>query len=64
VTATLLNQRGGEMRGLDPLGRPHEDVTDFGLPLAGPAPGEYQLELRAVNRHGAVTARVTFRVVG
>lgn len=64
VTATLLNQRGVEMRSLDALGVSREDLTDFGLPLAWLAPGEYQLELRAVNRHGVTTQRVTFHVVG
>jgi VWFA-related protein len=64
VTATLLNQRGQPMRGLDALGPPRDDVTEFGLPLAALASGEYQLELRAVNGRGAATGRVTFRVVG
>jgi hypothetical protein len=64
VTATLLNRRGVEMRSLDPLGVSREDLTDFGLPLAWLVPGEYQLELRAANRRGIVTQRVTFRVVG
>jgi VWFA-related protein len=64
VTAALLNQRGLEMRGLDPLGPSHDDVTDFALPLVGLAPGEYQLELRAVNRRGAASERMRFRLVG
>jgi hypothetical protein len=64
VTATLLNQRGVEMRSLDALAVSREDVTDFGLPLAWLVPGEYHLELRAANRRGVATQRVTFRVVG
>ena len=64
MTATLLNQRGVEMRSLDAVGVLREDLTDFGLPLAWLVPGEYQLELRAANRRGVATQRVTFRVVG
>jgi VWFA-related protein len=64
VTATLLNQRGVEMRSLDALGVSREDLTDFALPLAWLVPGQYQLEVRAANRRGVATQRVTFRVVG
>lgn len=64
VTATLLNQRGVAMRSLDLLGRPREDVSDFALPLATLALGEYQLELRAGNQYGSATERLTFRVIG
>ena len=64
MTATLLNQRGVEMRSLAALGVSREDLTDFGLPLAWLVPGQYQLEVRAANRHGVATQRVTFRVVG
>ena len=64
VTATLLNLRGVEMRSLDALGFSREDVSDFSLPLASLVPGQYELEVRAANRHGVATQRVTFRVVG
>jgi VWFA-related protein len=64
VTLTLLNQHGLEMRRIDPLVASHDDVTDFALPLVGIAPGEYQLEVRAVNRRGTASKRLTFRLVG
>lgn len=64
VTLTLLNQHGLKMRGIDPLAAPKNDVTDFALPLVGLAPGEYQLEVRAVNHRGTSSERVTFRLVG
>jgi hypothetical protein len=52
------------MRSLDALAVSRDDVTDFGLPLAWLVPGEHHLELRAANRRGFATQRVTFRVVG
>jgi VWFA-related protein len=64
VTAALLNQRGVPMRELDPLGPARDGVTDFSLPLAGLASGDYQLEVRAVNPRGAATERLSFRIIG
>jgi VWFA-related protein len=64
VTVTLLNQRGLEIRSIDPLGVSHRDLTDFALPLVGLAPGEYQLVVEAVNNRGRAKERVTFRLVG
>jgi hypothetical protein len=39
-----------------------ESPTQFALPLASLAPGQYGIEVTAENRHGAVSERVTFRV--
>jgi VWFA-related protein len=64
VTLTLLNQLGQEMRRIDPLGPSHDDLSDFALQLMGLAPGEYQLDVRAVNQRGTANERVTLRLVG
>jgi VWFA-related protein len=60
VSATLLNRWRQPMRTIDPMdGRP-APTTQFDLPLAGLAPGEYTLRLTV----GAVSEHVTFRVQG
>ncbi|HJR58165.1 MAG TPA: VWA domain-containing protein [Vicinamibacterales bacterium] len=64
VTLTLRNQQDVEMRGIDPLGASHDGVTDFALPLVGLAPAEYWLEVRAENRRGTASERVSFRLIG
>jgi len=65
VTAKVLNGWGQPMREIDPLTTtPRDGMPQFALPLAWLVPGEYLLELQAVNDHGAVKQRITFRVTG
>jgi VWFA-related protein len=61
VSATLLNRWRQPMRALPAMpGSPREGVTQFDIPLAPLAPGEYTIRLTA----GSVTEHVTFRVRG
>jgi hypothetical protein len=63
VGATLLKRVGTPMRSLDRIGDDHRGgFTDFALPAGLVMPGEYQIELRASNRQGTITDRITFRV--
>jgi VWFA-related protein len=65
VTAVLLNRWRQPMRevpALDSDAPPH--TTEFDLPLASLAPGEYSLRLTASGPAGAVTEVISFRVQG
>jgi VWFA-related protein len=64
VSATLLNRWRQPMRGVDPISQPSEPITQFDLPLAGLAPGEYTLRLTVAGPGGTVSEHVTFRVQG
>jgi VWFA-related protein len=64
VSATLLNRWRQPMRNLDPMSRPSDSVTQFDLPLAGLAPGEYTVRLSVGGPGGMVSEHVTFRVQG
>ena len=59
ITATLMNRRRQPMRLIEPMSRsPREGVTQFDLPLAPLALGEYTVRLTA----GAVSEFLAFRV--
>ena len=61
VGATLLNRWRQPMRALTPMNEPSADgVTQFDLPLAPLAPGEYTVRFTA----GSVAEQLTFRVTG
>jgi VWFA-related protein len=61
VSATLLNRWRQPIRALPAMdGSPREGITQFDIPLAALAPGEYSIRLSA----GSVTELVTFRVRG
>lgn len=63
VTARLLNRVGQVMRDLDVLpGDP--SVTQFDLPLAPLAPGDYFLQFTAQGPAGPVSQRVAFKITG
>ena len=61
VTARLLNRAGQTMRALE-AGPGVESPTQFALPLASLAPGQYEIEVTGENRYGVVSDRVAFRV--
>jgi hypothetical protein len=58
----LLNRSGSAMSALTPAAAPKEGEQQVDLPLAGLAPGEYVLEIKAVD--GDATELIGFRVVG
>jgi VWFA-related protein len=60
VTATLLNRWRQPMRTVDPMEQQSAPSTQFDLPLAGLAPGEYTVRFTV----GTVSEHVTFRVQG
>jgi VWFA-related protein len=60
VSATLLNRWRQPMRTVDPMPQQSAPSTQFDLPLASLAPGEYTLRLTV----GTVSEHVTFRVQG
>ncbi len=64
VSATLLNRWRQPMRSVDPISQPAEAITQFDLPLAGLAPGEYTLRLSVAGPGGTISEHVTFRVQG
>ncbi len=64
VAATLLNRLRQPMRSVDPMSQPSEAITQFDLPLAGLAPGEYTLRLSVAGPGGTISEHVTFRVQG
>jgi VWFA-related protein len=65
VTATLLNQTGLPVRTVNPIDdTAWPGVTQFTLPLASLAAGEYLIELAGTNVNGRVTTRVAIRVTG
>ena len=61
VSATLLNRWRQPIRALPAMDEsPREGITQFDIPLAALAPGEYSIRLTA----GSATELVTFRVRG
>ena len=65
VTARLLNRIGQVVRELDPVpGVEGQGVSQFDLPLAPLAPGEYYLQLTAKGAAGATERRISFRITG
>jgi VWFA-related protein len=64
VSATLLNRWRQPMRTIDPMGEQSAPITQFDLPLAGLAPGEYTLRLSVAAPGGIVSEHLTFRVQG
>ena len=64
VSATLLNRWRQPMRTIDPMDQRSAPTTQFDLPLAGLAPGEYTLRLTVATPGGSVSEHVTFRVQG
>jgi hypothetical protein len=65
VSARLLNRLGQSMRELDPLpGGPQDGVTQFDLPLAPLAPGDYFLHVTATGPSGKAEERVGFKITG
>jgi VWFA-related protein len=58
----LLNRSGSAMSALTPAAAPKEGEQQVDLALAGLAPGEYVLEIKAVD--GDATELIGFRVVG
>jgi hypothetical protein len=65
VTAHLLNRLAQPMRELGTLpGAGATGVTQFDLPLAPLAPGEYFLQFRVKGPAGAVDQRIGFKITG
>jgi VWFA-related protein len=64
VSARLLNRTGQTLRTLDAIPDGPQGVTQFDLPLAPFAPGEYYLLLRAAGSGQPVERRVPLRVTG
>jgi hypothetical protein len=64
VTARLLNRVGQPMRDLEPIPGQVQGVTQFDLPLAPLAPGEYFLLLTAGSNGATAEQRVSFTVTG
>jgi len=58
----LLNRSGSAMSALTPTPAPKDGEQQVDLPLAALAPGEYVLEIKAVD--GDATELIGFRVVG
>lgn len=61
-SATLLNRWRQPMREIDPLPERWGTVTQFDLPLANLAPGEYTVRLSVAGPTGVVAEHVTFKV--
>jgi VWFA-related protein len=65
VSAVLLNRLRQPMRDLDAMTeQPLPGVTQFDLPLAPLAPGDYSVRLTVSGPSGAVSEYVTFKVTG
>ncbi len=64
VTARLLNRSGQLVRELEPLADMSGGVTQFDLPLAPLAPGEYFLHVTATADAGTAEERVSLRITG
>jgi VWFA-related protein len=65
VTARLLNRAGQLMREIEPVpGLPASGVTQFDLPLASFAPGDYFLVVTATGAAGAAEQRVSLKITG
>ena len=64
VTATLLNRWRQPMRDVEPMAERWGPITQFDLPLAGLAPGEYTMRISVSGPTGSVAEHVTFKVLG
>ena len=64
VTVRLLNRTGQVVRELEPIAGMSGGVTQFDLPLAPLAPGEYFLQVTATAETGAAEERVSLRITG
>ncbi len=64
VNARLLNRLAQPMRDLDAMPVTGSGVTQFDLPLAPLAPGEYFLQFTVTGPSGPVNQRVSFRITG
>jgi hypothetical protein len=64
ITATLLNRWRQPMRNIDPMPERWGTTTQFDLPLAGLAPGEYTLRVSIAGPSGSIAEHVTFKVQG
>jgi hypothetical protein len=65
VEAQLLNRGGQKLWDLPPVPAPEgAGVTQFDLPLAPLAPGDYIIHITATTPSGATEQRVSFRVTG
>lgn len=64
VTARLLNRLAQPMLDLGTIPATGSDVTQFDLPLAPLAPGEYFLQFTAKGTSGPIAQRVSFRITG
>jgi VWFA-related protein len=65
VTAQLLNRNGQKMWDLVSVpGDVGSGVSQFDLPLAPLAPGEYMIQFTAIGDTGSVEQRVSFKVTG
>jgi VWFA-related protein len=64
VAGVLMNRWRQPMRDIAAIEAGPGDVTQFDLPLAGLAPGEYTLRLTVTSPSGPLAEHVTFRVRG
>ncbi len=64
VTARLLNRIGQLMHPIDALPDTAGGVTQFDLPLASLAPGEYFLQFTVTGPSGPVDQRIPFKITG
>jgi VWFA-related protein len=64
IGAVLLNRSRQPMRDILAIQPGPGDTTQFDLPLAGLAPGEYTLRLTLNGPSGVISEHVTFRVRG
>ena len=64
ITATLLNRLRQPMRTIEPMAERWGTITQFDLPLAGLAPGEYTLRISVNGPSGSIAEHVTFKVLG
>lgn len=63
VTARILNQWGHQMRTIDQVASaPSDSASQFDLPLAWLAPGEYLIELAGTTDSHRAAERITIRV--
>ncbi len=62
LSAHLLNRAGSAMSELVPVPAPAATEQQFELPLAGLAPGEYVIEIKAAD--GDAKELIGFRVTG
>ncbi|HSC26211.1 MAG TPA: VWA domain-containing protein [Vicinamibacterales bacterium] len=64
LTARLTNRRGQVLRGLAPAIIGSSGITQFDLPLASLAPGDYTIDLTASSERGSARELILFRVTG